>query len=486
MSHKYRYQMYKHLQANTPNIFADAKKAADDIGIPPDLRGKFGLTGAISGCPAPLRREIREYFYKGVKEVIPLATLVEQIRELVKSVYGDEYDACPLSTCEAGLWVSFDTLFTPPNTGRGDNYRARYIAPLEKHMHHQAGYGRPFPSKYKDFLADRGSTPGELGFYGKRQNNTDVIIVPLEGARYDVHGIKFWPVPMLTEVDPDASIERIAMVAERHALYLTGITSLAYETPGYGYAAQDEEGTPLMQKYLAELADEFDIPYVQDNAWGLPFVGSDPRKTGADVIVYSMDKATGSPTSGLIIGRDDLMVSIRRALGMHGDRWGTTASYGKAAYVAFDPGKEAMLGQIAALTALRDHPETITKPVDDLYEVVKSEFDNIHPTLAKGILISKSYNSTAVEINYEGTWANGQMGMPIFSIEDMYGGSHLLQVGLSQMGVIPTVMYDGNIYISTGLGTTDDDGALLEDRARMGVHAVVRLMEIIADYAGII
>ncbi|MGI6364716.1 MAG: hypothetical protein ACOX2G_03070 [Bacillota bacterium] len=486
MGHKYKFQMYKHLQANIPNIYAEAKKAADDIGIPPELRGRFGLTGAISGCPAPLRRDVQEYMHKGVNEVIPLASLVEQIRELVKSVYGDEYDACPISTCEAGLWVSFDALFTPPMMGRGDTYRARYIAPWEKHMHHQGGYGRPFPGWFKDYLADRGSTPGEMGFYGKRQNNTDIVIVPLEGARYDVHGIKYWPVPMLTEVDPDASIEKLAMVAERHAPYLTGITSLAYETPGYGYGAQDEEGTPLMQKYLAELADEFDIPYVQDNAWGCPFIGSDPRKTGADVIVYSMDKATGSATSGLIIGREDFMVPIRRAMGMHGDRYGTTASYGKAAYVAFDPGKEAMLGQIAALTALRDRPEVLTKPVDDLYEIVKEEFDKIHPTLAKGILITKSYNSTAVEINYEGTWADGQMGFPIFSIEDMYGGSHLLQVGLSQMGVIPTIMYDGNIYISTGLGTTDDDGALIEDRTRMGVAAVVRLMEIIARYAGII
>src|SRR5690554_596973 len=486
MAHQFKFQMYKDLQANTSNIFADAKKAADEIGIPPEIRGKFGLTGAISGCPAPLRRDIMEYSEKGAKEVIPLATLVEELRALVKSVYGDEYDACPIATCEAGLWVTFDALFTPPMMGRGDNYRARYIAPLEKHMHHQAGYGRPFPGRYKDFLADRGSTPGEMGFYGKRQNYTDTIIVPLEGARYDVHGIKHWPVPMLTEVDPEASIERIAMVAERHAPYLTGITGLAYETPGYGYAAQDEEGTPLIQKYLAELADEFDVPYVQDNAWGMPFVGSDPRKTGADVIIYSMDKATGSPTSGLIIGREDLMVPIRRAINMHGERWGTTSSYGKAAYVAFDPGKEALLGQIAALKTLRDKPEILTKPVDDLFEIVKQEFDKINPKLAKGIVISKSYNSTAVEINYEGTWKNGEMGMPIFSIEDMYGGSHLLQTGLAQMGIIPTVCYDGNIYISTGLGTTDDDGALIEERARWGVQGVVQLMEIIAKYAGII
>lgn len=486
MADKFKFQMYKKLQANTPNIYADAKKAADDIGIPKELRGRFGLTGAISGCPAPLRKDILEYTEEGAKEVIPLATLVEQIRELVKSVYGDEYDACPVNTCEAGLWVSFDALFTPPMLGRGDSYRARYIAPLEKHMHHQASYGRPFPARFKDYLADRGSTPGEMGFYGKRQNNLDTVIVPLEGAHYDVHGIKYWPVPLLSEVDPEASIEKIAMVAERHAPYLTGFTSLAYETPGYGYAAQDEEGTPLLQKYLAELANEFDVPYVQDNAWGLPFVGSDPRKTGADVLVYSMDKATGATTSGLIIGKEEYLVPIRRALGMHGDRWGTTASYGKAAYVCFDPGKEALLGQIAALRVLRDKPEILTKPVDDLYNIVKEEFEKINPALAKGILISKSYNSTAVEVNYERTWAEGRMGMPIFSIEDMYGGSHLLQVGLSQMGIIPTVAYDGNIYISPGLGTTDEYGALIEDRTRWAIQGLVRLMEIIARYAELI
>src|SRR5690554_361857 len=481
-----KFKMYTKLKANTENIFAEARKAADEIGIPAELKGKFGLTGAISGCPAPLRRDVQENMKKGLNEVIPLASLVNEIRELVKSVYGDEYDAAPVSTCEAGLWVSFDSLFTPPNQGRGDNYRSRYIAPLEKHMHHQAGYGRPFPPRFKDFLADRGSTPGELGFYGKRQNNTDVVIVPMEGAEYPNHGIKSWPVPFLTNVDAKKTVEKVAKVAERHAGNLIGITSLGYETPGYGYEEKDADGVSVLQKGYAAIAKEYDIPYVIDNAWGLPFVGTDITKNNADVYVYSMDKATGSATSGLIIGKEDFMVPIRRAMGMHGERWGTTSSYGKAAYVAFDPGKEALLGQIAALKALRDKPEILTKPVDDLFEIVKQEFDKINPKLAKGIVISKSYNSTAVEINYEGTWKNGEMGMPIFSIEDMYGGSHLLQTGLAQMGIIPTVCYDGNIYISTGLGTTDDDGALIEERARWGVQGVVQLMEIIAKYAGII
>jgi hypothetical protein len=159
----FKFQMYKKLQANIPAIYKEAKDAAAEIGIPDDLKGKFGLTGAISGCPAPLREDISRYCEEGGKEVIPLAKLVDEIRELVKAYYGDEYDAAPVNTCEAGLWVTYDSLFTPPNLGRGDNYRARYLVPLEKHLHHHGAYGRPFPPRYKDVFADRGSTAGELG-----------------------------------------------------------------------------------------------------------------------------------------------------------------------------------------------------------------------------------------------------------------------------------------------------------------------------------
>ena len=74
---------------------------------------------------------------------------------------------------------------------------------------------------------------------------------------------------------------------------------------------------------------------------------------------YSMDKASSSVTAGLIIGKEDVMIDIRRALGVHGDRWGTGASHGKAAYVTIDPGKEALVGVIASLKVLRDHPERL-------------------------------------------------------------------------------------------------------------------------------
>ncbi|MGB9867079.1 MAG: hypothetical protein ACPLPR_04100 [Bacillota bacterium] len=481
---KYRWQMYKNIQANLANIYAEAKKAAAEIGITDELRGKIGLTGAVSGCPAPLTKAVLEASEKGATEVIPLSTLVEQIREIVKDVYGDEWDVCPVNTCEAGLWVTFDVLFTPPLTGRGDNYRARYIAPYEKHMHHQASYGRPFPPKYKDFLADRGCTAGELGFYGKRQNNLDVVIVKLAGARYDCHGIKFWPVPLLTEVDPEASAEKLASAADDHVEFLSGFTSLGYDTPGYGYGAKDSDGTPLLQKYIGELAQEFDVPYVVDNAWGLPFVGTDPRKIGADVIIYSMDKASGAATSGLIIGKEEYMVPIRRALGMHGDRYGTLASYGKAAYVTQDPGKEALITQVAVLKQLRDNPKFFTSTVDQLYDIVIDEFKDLHPKIRQGLIVSKSYNCGTVEVNYENTWKGEGFGFPIFSIEDMYAGTHAIQTGLSQMGVVPTIAYDGNIMISPGQGTSDPDGNIIPERMRLAVRALVRLMNIVGKYSG--
>ena len=141
------------------------------------------------------------------------------------------------------------------------------------------------------------------------------------------------------------------------------------------------------------------------------------------------------------------MLSLIHIFGMHGDRWGTTASYGKAAYVTLDPGKEALLTQVAVLKDLRDNPEMYTKQVDELYEIVTSEVEKANPKLRQGLKISKSYNSSTVEINYEDTWKD-QMGFPIFSIEDMYAGSHLLQVGCSQMGIIATISYDANIFIS--------------------------------------
>jgi hypothetical protein len=419
------------------------------------------------------------------RKVVPLAVYVDQIREIVKDVYGDGYDAAPVNTCEGGLWLSFDSLMTPPFQGRGDNYRSRYIAPYERHIHHQASYGRPFPPKYKDILADRGSTSGELGFYGKRQNNFDTVLVPMVGAEYPVHGIKYHPVPLMKNIKVKESLEAMAIAAKRHETMLAGFASLGYDTPGYGYGDKDSEGTPKLSKGIAAIAQQYNVPYVIDNAWGLPFIGTSIKKVGADIMIYSMDKATGSPTSALIIGKEDSMVPIRRALGMHGNRYGTTASYGKAAYVTLDPGKEGLSGQVAALKVLRDNPVVLTKPIDDLYQIVVEEFGKIDARLRPSFQFFKSYNSGTVEINYEDSWKDGKLGIPIFSIEDMYAGSHLFQDGTTQMGIIPTISYDANFFISPGLGTTDDHGQLIPERAHMVVRGLVMLIEIVCNNAGL-
>jgi len=478
--------MYTDLQKKIPQIYADFKKKASALDIKEEEKFALGLTGAISQCHGPLRDDVEEEMVKLGRKVVPCTILAHELRGIIKSYYGDEYDCCPVNTCEAALWVTFDTLVTPPFAGRGDNYRCRYIAPDERHSHHQGGYGRPFPPKYKDIFADRGCTSGELGFIGKRQNNTDVIYVPLEGAKYEVHGIRHAVCPLLLNVDGEKSIKTIEKHAKRHAAFLTGLASLGYTSPGYGYGDKDEDGTPKLQTGLAKIAKKYNIPYIIDNAWGVPFVGSDIRKNGADVMLYSMDKASGSPTVGLVIGKEEPVTQIRRALGMHGARSGTTASYGKAAYVTVDPGKEALSGMIAALRALLKNPKVITKAVDDFYAIIVEELKALPESLTKNFVITKDYNSAAVEINYEKCWDGKGLGYPIFSIEDMYAGSNILQEGMKQVGIFPTIKYDANIFLSPGLGTTDSKGEIIEEKVRKMIKAMVMLMETVGEYAGMI
>ncbi len=478
----HRYQVYRRLYENRTRITSDAARAAADMGFPAELRGRVGLIGALSSCPGALPKWMIREVSEGLARSTPLAGLVEQIRELVKDVYGDDYDAAPVNTCEAGLWVALDVLASPPALGRGGSYRARYIAPYEKQMHHQGGYGRPFPPKYKDLFSDRGATGGELGFYAKRLSDLDVVVVKLAGASYEPHGVNYHVVPVLLDVDPEASIALISRVAERHGKHLTAIVSMGYDTPGYGYGAKDENGVPRLQKHLGQLARSYDVPYIVDNAFGLPFLGTNPAKIGADVIVYSMDKAAHCPTSGLIIGREDVMVPIRRALGFHGGREGSPASYGQSGYVAADPGKAALLGQVAALRALRDKPRVWVENADRLESIVREEFDRLPAGVRDLVSITKTYNSEAVEVNWEGTWRDGRVGIPLFSSEDAYCGSSPVTWALEAMGVM--AHDDCNMYIAPGFGTSDENGVMIPENMRWCVRALVETLRILANFAG--
>jgi hypothetical protein len=481
---KFRYQMYKHLHANMQAIFAEARQAGAEIGITPEMRGKLGLTGAISACHGSLRREVAQAIDAAAYTPVSSAALDEEIREVVKEVYGDGYDAALVSTCEAGLMISFDVLCTPPQMGRGEPYRGRYIAFYERFMHHPGAYGRPYPPKYKEYLAEQGETSGEYGIQGKRAPNLDTLVVRMSGADYTAHGIKYHPAPNLTRVEARATLQRVEETAALHAGSVVGLASLGYDTPGYGYGDKAPDGTPLIQKGLAALAGKLDIPYIVDNAWGAPIIGADIRKLGADVMIYSMDKVTGSPTCGLIIGREEPMVQIRRAVGIHGARYGSLSSHGKAAYVGMDPGKEALLGALTALRVLKDQPSNAQESHDRLYELVLDEFQHLPEALRNGWSFYKSANSLAVEMTYNDTWRDGRFGIPIFTVEDMYAGTNLIQFGLAQMGLLPTITFDGNIWVSNGLGNVDEDGRLLETPTRLALRGLFKMVEIVAKYAG--
>lgn len=473
-------ELYRNLANRQALMLDEIGKIPDQLGIPSELKGNMGLSGKISGRPAPLRKDIREAVDEASKKSIPLATMAEEVRVVVKEHYGDEYDAVLTSTCEAALWVAFDILCSPP-MGKGDAYQACYIAPYERHMHHQGAYGRPFPPKYKDYIADHGVTSGEMGMLGKRQNNLSTVVVPLVGAKYDCHGIKYYPCPMMVHVDPEKSHEKIAQVAARHAASLVGITSLGYDTPGHGYGAKDANGAPKMQKLHAQLAREYNMPYIVDNAAGTPFTGNDIRKIGADIMMYSMDKSTGAPICGLTIGEEEVMVPFRRALGMHSSRGGALA-YGKAAYVGFEPGLESLAGAIAAMKVLRDNPKVVTDAVDATYEIVMDELKGLDPEISQHLLVTKTYNRMEVEVNYQDTWSEDRVGFPIVSVEDLYAGTDMISRGLVAMGIVPTVAYDGNISVSPGQGTTDENGQLIEERMRWCVQALFREMEVIWKY----
>lgn len=483
---KFRYQMYSHLYNNMNAILAEAKAAGEEIGITAEYKGKIGLTGAISANHGFLRRGVAQALDSVSRQVLSSATLDEAIREQVKEVYGDAYDAALVNTCEAGLMVSFDALCMPAQLGRGEPYRGRYISMYERFIHHHGAFGRPFPPRYKDILADQGETAGELGLQGKHSANLDTVYVKMSGAEYTAHGLKNYPAPNLLHVDAAGTLARIAKVAARHADSLTGITSLGYDLPGYGYGEKDKQGIPLLQKGIAALAAEYDIPYIIDNAWGAPFIGADIRKLGGDVMCYSMDKVTGSPTCGLMIGKEEAMVQIRRAIGIHGTRSGALLSHGKAAYVMLDPGKEALTGALAALKLLRSEPEPLVDAWKAHQAIAMEEFDRLPAALKPGWTTFNSPNALAVCFNYADTWREGRMGIPVFTVEDMYANTSLIQTCVAQMGILPTIAFDGDIMVSNGLGNLDEDGRLLEKPTRLALRGLFKSIEIISRHAGLL
>jgi hypothetical protein len=50
--------MYKKLYAHRSDIIDDAKKLAENLHFPHELKGKFGLTSAHSSFPGPIAKDV--------------------------------------------------------------------------------------------------------------------------------------------------------------------------------------------------------------------------------------------------------------------------------------------------------------------------------------------------------------------------------------------------------------------------------------------
>jgi len=478
----FRHQMYQKLGERKGEFLKLVEGQAKKVNVPKAWQGTIGLTGSISARPAYLRRDIVKAMIDGARSTRNLVQYIEDIRIVVKEEYGDDFDAIPINTCEAAVWASLDTLATPPLAGRGDNYRTRYIALYEAHSEHQVGYGRPFPPKYKDVFSDRANIGGELGVLGRRLNNLDVIITPIEGARYEVHGIKSFVVPLLTTVNAKKTAVKLRKLIERNVTTVSALMSLGYDSPGYGYGEKADGVTSDLKASMGELARDFEIPYIIDNARGIPFLGAHPVKLGASLVLYSMDKVAGAPTSGLIVGRNEYLIPLQRAMGWHSERFGGgSMTYGKGVYAPFDPGREAIIGQLAALRWIRANKKGIRGTIDKLLAVVKDECKPLLKKYKTGIVISKSYNGGAVEINYVDTWNGGNVGIPIFSTEDKGASMNLISAGLAVLGILPPSPDEGNIVMTMGRGLLDEDGEFLEEQARAAVRALVTVLMSLGD-----
>ncbi|MDX9860220.1 MAG: hydantoinase B/oxoprolinase family protein [Rhodospirillales bacterium] len=478
-----KHNFYQRLAANRSRFLQRVtEEAGKTVGMPSEWRGSLGLTGSNSARPSYLRADVIAAMAEGARSPVGLTTYIERLRTLVKNHYGDHYDAIATNTCEAGIWASLEALASPPIGGRGEGYRARYIGLHEGHIEHHLSYGRPYPPKYKDIFADRTNVAGEYGVLGRRLNNLDVIIVPIAGATYSVHGIKSFVVPQLMDADAVATKAELERTVHRHGDCVSAIVSLGYDTPGYGYGEKADGETSDLKVAMGAIARQNNVPYIVDNARGIPFFGPHPDRYGADLLLFSMDKVAGAATSGLIIGREDSVVALQRILGFHSERYSGDTAYGKGAMVAFDPGREALVSQVAALEWIRDNGDQIRSAIDGLYEIVVNEMQPLMDIYGEGIAIEKTYNGGGVEINYTRTWtADGAVGLPIFSTEDKAANMNLISSGVSALGILPPSADEGNITITLGRGMLDEEGGLLPERARIAVRGLAEVLRILSE-----
>lgn len=486
MKKQYRFEFYQRLYERLPQIKAAAHAERTQLGLDA-LDGEIGLYPGSSSCPGLLPSYVLDPVIASNKgKIQPVRAYQEELRYLIKDIFGDGYEGVVLNTCESLLRAVNEVIFAPPTMRKGDAYRTRVIVPFNEDYEYLGAYGRPFPPKYKGLNADRSVAAGELSVEGKSLVNLDSLFVKYAGGRYEVHGIKANLVPMLSDVDVQDSIDRMRVTGERHAAFLSGFQSIGYDTPGYGHHDKNAAGAPAMLHETSRLAHEFDLPHFVDCGGGLPVVGYGPADVEADFMSWSMDKAGRTLACGLLVGREDEMLPIRKALGLAGQRFGDTMSHGKALYSFADPGRDTLVSLIAYLRVLKDRPALVTKPIDRFHEILKDSFKEFRiARFRDGIRLTKSHAWGGTELNYEQTWKDEKngFGIPISTLDDFFSDTNPIVLANEAMGVSPATVYSGNMFISPGLGTLDADGQLIEERAWLAARALVRSVEIVCEAA---
>ncbi len=485
MQDQYRHEWYQSIYEKVPVIVAEATAFGATLGLGP-LTGEIGLYSGASSVPARLPRYVIDAIVAAnQQEILPLRAVEDRLRSVIKDLYGDAYDGAAANSCESALRICIEALMAPPFMRKGDAYRSRMITTYSEDMEWGAAYGRAFPPKYKNIAVERSVTAGEFGMEAKCLPNVDTLFARFGGARYEVHGIRQGLVPFLTRADVAATLANVERLAERHATMLSGLHAIGCDTPGYGLGDKDADGTPRLLQGLGEIARRHDVPLLADCASCVPGLGFKPDLANVDLMLFSMDKAGRSPIAGLIVGNEELMHTVRKAMGLGGQRYGHVSSHGKAVFSAADPGRDAVVGLVAYLETVRDRPEVITQPVDEFHEILVAAFADMAPARFREKLVwTKSYHMGGTELNYLGSWDDG-VGIPVFTLEDLYANTNPICLATEAMGVSPSTIYGGNMLLNPGLGLLDEDGQLIRARAELAARALVESVNIVCRHAGL-
>jgi hypothetical protein len=123
----FRHTWYQSLFDKLPEIQREAAASAERLGLN-RFKDRIGTYHGSSGCAARLPGYVLDAIVQANQiDVLPARKIADEMRDLVKQAYGDDYDVCVTNTAEAALRVSFETLCAPPSIRKGEQFRGRVL-----------------------------------------------------------------------------------------------------------------------------------------------------------------------------------------------------------------------------------------------------------------------------------------------------------------------------------------------------------------------